>query len=160
MEIFINEMSLHAQYNDNSEFGLAVEEFISIVSEIKRTIRNKSFYKDSNIVFDREAIINQNFLSSLGKIKDKFFQKAFKEIIFDTQEPIDWRTEQKHNSNDIFICELINDIVTNTSLAEVAERKIQNNEQIYVLINFINSVFSKSQRIEIRKNDCENTLVD
>ncbi|GAA6623063.1 hypothetical protein [Scytonema sp. NUACC26] len=166
MEIFINEVSLEGQYITEAEFRDAIKNFISIFELINQKIKDKKLYKDdSNIYANYEAIKGSNFNASLNQIKDKSLRVAFINIVFNKLNPKEWRQEQIHSSEDLFDCLTIdNDYknVSNTSLAEIAERKLQNHKQEYLIINFINSSFriphpdiSNSCLITIIKNNDE-----
>jgi hypothetical protein len=144
MEIFINEVSLEGQYFADEDFTNAIKEFKRIFEIINEKIRNKKIYKeDSSLFINYEAIKGSNFQQSLNSIRDKSLKIALKNIIFNKLSPKEWRKEQVHSSTDFFdyltseICRNVN----NTSLAEAAERKLQNTETNYLLINFKNSGF-------------------
>lgn len=145
MEIFINEVSLEGQYITEAEFREAIKEFNSIFELINQKIKVKKLYKeDSNIYANYEAIRGSSFNASLNQIKDKSLKIAFINIVFNKLNPKEWRQEQVHSAADLYDCLLQdNDFknVGDTSLAEVAERKLQNNNNIYLLINFIKSSF-------------------
>lgn len=145
MEIFINEVSLEGQFMTEAEFRDAIKVFNSIFELINQKIKNKDFYKeDSNIYANYEAIKGSTFNASLNQLKDKSLKIAFMNIVFNKSNPKEWRKEKLHSSEDLFDCLTIdNDYknVCDTSLAEVAERKIQNENKAYLLVNFINSSF-------------------
>ena len=66
-------------------------------------------------------------------------------VCFNKLNPKEWRKEQVHSSTDSFDCLMINEqykVVNDTSLAEIAERKLQNSSSTYLLLNFINSSFN------------------
>jgi len=145
MEIFINEVSLEGQYLNDAEFQKAVIVFKAIFDLINEKIKDKQIYKeDSNFYVNYEAVKGSNFKQSLNQIKDKSLKLAFMNVFFNKLNPKEWRKEQVHSSTDSFDCLMINEqykIVNETSLAEIAERKIQNSSSTYLLINFINSSF-------------------
>jgi hypothetical protein len=145
MEIFINEVSLEGQFMTEAEFRDAIKIFNSIFELINQKIKDKKLYKeDNNIYANYEAIKGDNFNASLSKLKDKSLRTAFINIVFNKSNPKQWRTEQLHSSQDLFDCLTIDKDyknVCNTSLAEVAERKTQNINKEYLLINFIKSSF-------------------
>lgn len=145
MEIFINEVSLEGQYVTETEFTNAVRIFYTIFLNLNRKIKDNIFYKDSQLLFDYQAIKNSNFTVSINKIPDKSLKRAFTNIIFNKLDPKDWRKEQVHSANDNFdyITETIEKDVRNTSLAEVTERSLQNQENFfYLLVNFTSSSFN------------------
>ncbi len=145
MEIFINEVSLEGQFMTEAEFRDAIKIFNSIFELINQKIKDKELYKeDSNIYANYEAIKGSSFNASLNQLKDKSLRTAFINVVFNKSNPKEWRREKLHSSEDLFDCFTIdNDYknVSDTSLAEVAERKSQNSNKEYLLVNFINSSF-------------------
>jgi hypothetical protein len=143
MEIFINEVSLEGQYFTETEFKQAVKTFNAIFIVINQKIKQKKLYKDSQLLVNYEAIKGSNFMTSLKMIKDKSLKQAFTNIVFNKLNPKEWREEQVHSVSDYFdyVTETESIDVKNTSLAETAERSWQNNETIYLLINFKDSRF-------------------
>jgi hypothetical protein len=150
MEIFINEVSLEGQFVTEAEFRESIKIFNAIFELINQKIKDKKTYKeDSNIYANYEGIKGSNFTASLNQLKDKSLKTAFINIVFNKSNPKEWRKEQLHSPEDLFDCLTINNDykdVCNTSLAEVAERKIQNNNQQYLLINFVKSSFTIPHR--------------
>ena len=135
MEIFINELSLEGQFLTDIEFKESIKIFNSIFELINQNIKNKKTYKeDSNIYANYEAIKGSSFNASLNKLKDKSLKTAFINIVFNKSNPKEWRKERLHSTDDLFdYLTIENDFenVCDTSLAEVAERKLQNNNQQY-----------------------------
>lgn len=151
MEIFINELSLCGQFHEQSAFEKAVRELLSIFKAIDNL--KWETYKDHQILLERKAIKNEHFNSSFEKIRNKDLKVAFRNIIFNRRNPIDWRNEQKHSTNDLFHCPILNDSVENTVLAEVAERNLQDDSMQRILLNFLESPFGNDTNITVFKND-------
>ncbi|MEA5618725.1 hypothetical protein VB711_12880 [Cronbergia sp. UHCC 0137] len=170
MEIFINEVSLEGQYINEVEFRDAVKVFMAIFVLINEKIQDKKLYKEESPIFiNYEAIRGSNFHTSLNLLKDKSLKIAFQNIVFNKSNPQEWRNEKLHSSKDLFDC-LISDNnykdVGDTSLAEVTERKLQNSDSAYLLINFPNSSFRTAHPhindnclITIIKNNDEINLI-
>ncbi len=146
MEIFINEVSLEGQYINDAEFKDAVIAFKAIFDLLNKTVKDQQIYKeDSGLYVNYEAVKGSNFNVSLNNIKDKSLKQALINLIFNKLNSKEWRKEQVHSVTDSFDCLMSNEqykVVNNTSLAEIAERKLQNRSSIYLLINFINSSFN------------------
>jgi hypothetical protein len=143
MEIFINELSLEGQYQTIEEFEQSVLIFNSLIQYIREKIRNNPiFYLDQDRIMLYFAIDKVQFEKSLNNLKDKAIKMAFKNIVYNKNNPKDWRKEQRHSPQDEF--KYVQQNVTDTSLAEVAERKLQNENSIYLVINFQNSSFNDS----------------
>jgi hypothetical protein len=145
MEIFINEVSLEGQYTSELEFVSAIKDFIEIFKLLNKKTNNKQVYKETSKLFvNYNAIRESNFSASLNIIKDKSLKQAFVEIVFNKQNPKEWRKEQLHSPDDLF--DYFNNEtsknVTDTSLAEVSERSLRNKDSIYLVINFKNSPFN------------------
>ena len=143
MEFFINELSLHGQFYTNEAFADSVKTFLAVIDRIGSEIKENKLYKDSLFV-KQTAIKNEHFLASLNRIKNPNISEVFIRLIFNTVKPKDWREEQIHDKETIYRCPDFNDtIVTDTSVAESAERKIANPETEKILINFTSSQFEK-----------------
>lgn len=161
MQIFINELSLEGQYFSGMEFTEAVIIFTGIFSLINEKVREKQIYKDS-LFINREAIKAEHFQASFQRIKDLSLKNAFREVIFNRLNPKDWRQEQKHSIEDDFLYVADDELepVTNTTLAEAAERVRQNRELICLLVNFSNSRFRDSSHLPILKNYDEDNPIN
>ena len=145
MEIFINEVSLEGQYTSELEFVSAIKDFIEIFKLVNKKLNNKQVYKENSKLFvNYNAIRESNFTASLNIIKDKSLKQAFVEIVFNKQNPKEWREEQLHSSDDLFdyLNNEISKNVTDTSLAEVSERSLRHKDSIYLVVNFKNSTFN------------------
>lgn len=143
IEIFINERSLEGQYQTGEEFEQSILIFNNLIQDIKEKIKNNpSFYLDQEKIMLYFAIKKDQFAKSLNNLRDKNIKTVFVNTIYNKNNPKDWRKEQKHSPQDEF--KYFQQDVTNTSLAEVAERKLQNENSIYLIINFQNSSFNNS----------------
>lgn len=170
MEVFINEVSLEGQYISNTEFAESIKNFITILTDLKQKIQDYSIYKDTQTFLSYEAIKNQSFQQSLNSLRDKSQKRAFTNILFNKINPIEWRSQRIHSASDNFDCLMFDKSyknIQNTSLAEVAERKLQNNTKTYLIINFVNSSFKIPHHeikdcyvISIIKNNDEHNLID
>lgn len=159
MQIFINECSLVGQYHSAQEFTEAVRIFISLFSTINEQKGNVSAYK-SKVFLTYKAIQNEEFQASFNRIENRQLKDAFRQIIFNRFNPKEWQNEQIHSNEEFFYChELGNDIVTETSLAEAAERKLQNIDSDILLLNFTNSKFSGGSFANVEKgNEAEQKI--
>jgi hypothetical protein len=145
MEIFINELSLEGQYFTETEFTRAVRIFNALFFAIHQ-VKDKEIYKeDSQLLVNYEAIKGSNFMASLNRIKDKSLKQRFLEIVFDKLNSKEWRQDQVHSTQDNFdyVSPTETRDVRNTSLAEAAERRLQHQDKLYLLVNFANSSFNQ-----------------
>jgi hypothetical protein len=173
MEIFINECSLTGQYYDVGEFETSLKNLASIFYFINEKVKseNKQIFGDISVFVDYEAIRGSNFFAAF-KNSNPQIRKNFRESVFQFSRAKHWSSEQVHSPEDKFLYlsskKDIHD-VSNTSIAEVAERTLQNPNNNYLLVNFINSIFcvENCQHPDIRecfsipivKNNSEEFLV-
>jgi len=151
MELFLNEKSLNEQYFSQEDFYTAIRR-INVLIELINEKSSMNLYKDNFILIaDFKAIKNELFQTSLSKINNKQVRVGFIRLLNDKKIILDWRTTKIHSDDDIYICEELNEIVNNTTLAEITERQIKFNDNNYLLLNFSNSIFEK--HIKIIKND-------
>lgn len=151
MEIFINELSLKGQFGDINQLETAIIRFNEVFSATKAANQLLS----SKYLFNYRAI-RTSFLSEFINRIDKDESLKFKRIVFN--QALDWRDEEhrKHSNDDLFFCEIIDDIVTDTTIAEAAERQLINDPSVKrLIVNFIQSDFQTS--ILIVKNE-EHTI--
>ncbi|MEI6329836.1 MAG: hypothetical protein WCP16_11420 [Pseudanabaena sp. ELA645] len=145
MEIFINECSLTGQYYDKEEFETSLRTLESIFYFINETVKseNKQIFGDISVFVDYKAIQESNFFASFNNSNPQI-RKLFRESVFIKSGAKNWGSEQVHSHDDQFSYLLSQeDIrnVSNTSIAEVTERTLQNPNNNYLLVNFINSIF-------------------
>ena len=144
MEIFINEYSLNAQYYEKEEFENSLKNLISIFSFVNEEIKNnKQIFGDFQILINYEAIKNLKFIAAYNKTNLQLRQN-FLNNVFQRSGAKNWMLEQVHSHEDnFFYLTPSNDRydVSNTSIAEVTERTLQNPNNNYLLVNFINSIF-------------------
>lgn len=157
MEIFINEVSLREQYFSDTDFAEAVETFTAIFALITERIKSAQIYK-SELFIDYKAIRGEVFQSSFKKIKNRQVKDAFRNIIFNKLNPRDWQPERQHSGDDWF--EVNEQLVTDTSIAELAERKLQDAALVGLLVNFIQSKFEGATSLLVSKNRRVNIRVD
>ncbi|HNT75754.1 MAG TPA: hypothetical protein PKH77_12130 [Anaerolineae bacterium] len=157
MEIFINEASLQEQYFSDTDFAKAVVTFTAIFDLINQCVKSAQMYK-SELFLDYKAIRGEVFQSSYQKIKDKQLKVAFRRYVFDRLNPRDWQPERKHSRDDWF--EVNEQLVTDTSIAELAERKLRDTALIGLLVNFIQSEFAGNTSLLVSKNRQATVKVD
>lgn len=153
MEIFINELSLSGQYYDQESFEEAIREFMKIFTIVQS--RQLATYKNYDVFWVRNAIKQEPFTSSFERIRNIQLKVAFRDIVINKPNPKNWSSNQFHNIEDSFYCKTINDFVQNTSLAEVAERNMQDATTIRILVNFTQSMFADLKTLTVFKNDAD-----
>lgn len=157
MEIFVNECSLHGQFHDIIEFEKAIRDFFTILTRLKATIDAKSLWWDSQIYLCR-AVNEQPFSASLKTLPDKSLRQALIDTLNNKLNVQDWRAKQVHSSDNIYLYQ--DEIVTDTSIAELAERLLCDPNLVGLLINFLQSKFAGNVSIDVLKHDSETISVD
>ena len=128
MEIFINELSLHGQYPSQETFTQSVVQFVEVFSFVQDKVKGGELFKDDLFV-SRKALSQETFLRSFERIKNVQLKIAFRGIIFNKLNPKDWRSVRLHLADVLYtseICLAQDTFVTDTSVAEIAERKLNN----------------------------------
>ncbi|KJU87658.1 hypothetical protein MBAV_000148, partial [Candidatus Magnetobacterium bavaricum] len=91
-------------------------------------------------------------LNNLGELK-KLFMEIYNKITY-------WGNNRLTNIADSFYCIETHLNITNTSIAELAERKLKNKNSKYLLVNFTNSIFKNYDSGTINKNEPIHIKID
>ena len=147
MQIFINESSLNGQYYTKEEFENSLQAITSIFRFLNQKANNENnqIFGNLQLLADYEAIKGFKFIVAYNKTSMQRKQEFLKIVLGQGQgegksRSKNWRSEPIHSSQDSFFYLDIHD-VSNTSIAEVTERTLQNPNNNYLLVNFINSIF-------------------
>ena len=158
MQFFINELSLHNQFYTANDFEKAVKEFSELFSCINEQIQAKKLYKEA-VLMSRATFLSKPFTAAFEQIKDRDLKAKFQRTIFNRLNPKDWRKEQVHDIDDLYICPICDEndgLVSDTSLAEATERNLlKSTETNCIIINFKSSRFADYPSISVIKNDTE-----
>lgn len=154
MEIFINETSLDNQFQERHHFFASLKIFVSSIARINEIKNDKSIYKSDNFYYytgilgsSFEGMLKTNpslgwtFRANLDKLNPKSWQKQ--------------KVHEDHSSYDVKGEDFVS-----TSVAELAERKHQNQQLIGFLLNFIDSKFGNELRIDVLKNNKDQIGID
>lgn len=155
VQFFINEYSLQGQFLERSNFVNAVVSLSLLVRRIRKRGFKDCLYKSSHIV-NYNAIPGEHFLSSLNRIPQRDIRENFIRIVFDRINPIDWQMQRKHREEDLYVYH--GDVVTGTSIAELAERKLLESRLAGCLLNFIESSLPNGETVSIVKNENEDEV--
>jgi len=151
MKLFINECSLHSQFFSAREFTEAVRIFYSIFVFLNKHNVERTVFKSAYLFINYRALRDELFSSSLKhSLRDKSLALALKNMVFNKHNAIDWNYDQQHSLEDSF--EYNNQSVINTSMSELAERKLNNIHLLGVLINFPKSKFERLEIVRVIKN--------
>lgn len=169
MEIFINELSLEGQYHTDTEFTEAVKTVVELLNLLQNKIPDKLFFRNDLIKYQR-AIKDEILSASASRLKEPI-KEQFRRLVFNNSQ--DWNLAKKQDEEaDYFYFPHIDrtkDIqhlsiqkVTQTSLAEISERILQKGEGKFIVINFSNSKFAKSDFTTIFKiqNERQKELIE
>jgi len=142
MDIFLNELSLENQFNTIDEFKLSLNEFYLTLDAINNlSIQAHTYYSD-NLWYQR-AVNGELFSQSISKLSDKSLRTAFINILKNKLNSKSWTISRIHSDSDVYKCIKIN--VSNSSIAEIAERKNIDKLGKHLLVNFNRSKFSKAK---------------
>ncbi len=164
MQLFINEWSLEAQYSDLTIFRNALLTILGLAKAIHadfETCRNY-YAEDYLYAYEYTAFSDEPFMT-FHQINDVSFKTYVRRILYEELRVSDWRSEQVHNSEALYEC--LADLCSGTSVAEAAERLMQNGRGPTILLNFTPSKFDGLSVVAVTKDsihtvhvDCSNTL--
>ena len=154
MQIFINETSLNSQYEEKRDFVLALKVFLSSIKKISEIRNNKEVFKSNAFFYctGLKGTYLETVLKSNPELNACFVQNM--QLV----NPKSWEKQQIHEVYSKYEFQEIDYV--NTSIAELAERKFQNNTLVGFLLNFSNSIFGDSSKIEILKNKIHEISID
>ncbi|MEZ4864092.1 MAG: hypothetical protein R3C14_22435 [Caldilineaceae bacterium] len=158
IEVFVNECSLHDQFYGQGEVATAFRQFFTTLNVFNQHQATYTIYHHENLFTIYSITQSEPLIATLNTLRDKSLARAIKGILFDRLNAQDWQTTRLHSSDDIFTC--LEEIVTDTSMAELAERKLQNDALLGLLVNFPFSKFAKQFIVDITKNDGEPSSID
>lgn len=143
MQVFINEKSLQGQFNSgNVETG--IKTFISTIATLEKVKSEITTYK-SSIFFNEQAIAGIHLNASLNNNGD-----LLRGFLNNLKGAEMWENSQVHDSETIYSWN--GNLLTGTSVAEIAERRILNGGLNYIMVNFIDSTYSQNLQITIEKD--------
>lgn len=153
MQVFINECSIHEQYENHFQFIESVKCFIRSIKYISELKHDKEVFK-SDLFFYSKGLKDTHFETSLKKNQsiNTLFNENFKLI-----NPKSWDNDLKHKHEDSYVYN--KEEYTTTSIAELSERKIIDNSIKGFLLNFTHSIFADKPHIEVLKNNSQPTVV-
>jgi hypothetical protein len=158
MDIFINECSLHEQFVEYTDFEPALKSFFQLLNTILSKRVAYKFYQRSDLLYVYKAVRNREFIASLNALKDKSFKSAINNVIHNKLNARDWTQEQMHLSDDNFTCN--GEDITDTCMAELAERIVCKTIVGGLLINFPQSKFQNLASVTVEKNNQISTELD
>lgn len=158
MNVFVNEHSIDMQHHEQAAFDISLRKFRRTLELLLEQKSELQTYQKAGWVNVYQAVKDKPFLASLNLVKNKELKRAFTQVLFNRLNAKDWQQEQLHSSDDFYMYG--DEVVTDTSMAEAAERSIQNIDTLHLLINFPESKFAGLSAVRIIKNEKDETNID
>lgn len=153
MRFYLNELSIESQFYDTAAVENAIQTIVDIIDIIKITIKVDHLLLKNAFICNRCFKNNQPFWQSINRINRNLRQRF---LLVINRHASTWNEAPIHNENDSFIVTNINNQeVRGSSIAEAAERTIQNTSRLNFIINFINSTYSPYRHIVVTKNQSD-----
>ena len=157
MEVYVNECSIHGQYDNQANFDKALQELFKVLdSLLKQKLDIQSYQDESWQVY--QAINTEPFVASLNSVRQKGLRVAFLNVINQKLQAKSWQTDRLHSPDELYVYG--DEVVTDTCMAEVAERTIQNADVLRLLVNFPRSKFTGLSDVKIVKNENDEAVLD
>ena len=150
MEVYVNECSIHGQCDNQANFDKALQELFKVLDSLRKQKLDMQSYQDESWQV-YQAINTEPFVASLHAVRQKGLRAAFLNVINQKLQAKSWQTERLHSPDDFYFYG--DEVVTDTCMAEVAERTIQSAEVLRLLINFPESKFTGLPCIQIVKDE-------
>jgi hypothetical protein len=154
MQAFINELSF-VEYPSLEELSNALIAMVEMTEVISLLNKEHQLYGEEMKMF-RTVENNYIFAESLNRV-EKTVRERLKIALKNNVEF--WRRERVHRADVEYFCQEIAINVTDTSIAEAAERSIQRTNDT-ALLNFQNSPFSLSKLHILNKDEGIQTILD
>jgi hypothetical protein len=148
MQVYLNECSFHDQFFDRESLEQAVKIFFNLIEAARELKQEFSFYCDRGLSYT--AYKQELLIISLNHLADASLRVAVFDVLFNKLNARNWKEEQIHSSTDSFLCDEEN--VTDTSVAELCERRLRDDELVGVLVNFPNSKYAGKLQLSVSKN--------
>ena len=154
----MNECSFHEQLYDRRELVGAFKEYFTLLALFNQRKAAYMLYHHENLFTVYHITASEPLIATLNTLPDKSLARAIKGVLFNKLNAQDWQSTRFHSSDDLFTC--LDEVVTDTSMAELTERKLRNQEMIGLLIKFPYSKFAGLRMVEISKNESSLSKLD
>jgi hypothetical protein len=151
MQIFINEKSLHAQFTPHT-IERAIRNLLTCLRVVRETTNNFTLLTTQSF-FNHTAIPGvhlQAILSTNQQLKNVFIENI--------KAAVKWENQRFHNLPSAYFYNSID--YFDSSIGEVAERKIQNAHLVTFLLNFTDSIFAQLINFTITRDDGATALLE
>lgn len=154
MQVFINESSLNSQYETKHAFLESIRMFLKSIKIINAYNKEKQVFQSQHFFYS--IGLKGTHLGTILKADpslNALFTQNMQEV-----NPKKWQSNQLHNMASSY--EFMSECYTSTSTAELAERKLQNQDLIGLLLNFDKSIFGNLEQIIINKDKTHKIKID
>ncbi len=163
MQLFLNERSLENQYSSEFEFRRGITQLFDCADVIQTAFDACEGLYAADLLYVYAAFSEKSFFDALEAINDQSFKRSAKRILYERLNLVDWRAEPVQDRNAAYICFGADE--SGTSIAESAERSLQEPARARILLNFCPSRFNNISSVRVTKNtefsvnvDCAETI--
>jgi hypothetical protein len=149
MEFYINEISLQGQYTNPHEAVAALTNYNQLLSFLHEKQVAGFWQQDLLFHYDRKTLQNEAFQVSLDR--NPRIGASFRQLVGGKLKAKDWRNDRLHSDSDFYFYN--ENLVTDKTVAEIAERNLQDSDTPRLLLNFALSDFQNLSAFSIFKNE-------
>jgi len=154
MEIFINEWSFKEQFYAPNIFEQAVATFLVVIERARTAIHgSQGTLWSSETLIQYPPIRGQHFLASANDISSRELKEAFLDVVFNRANASIWQPARLHRAEHQYLW--LAELVSDTSIAELAERRHQDSTLKGCLINLSSSPLAGNLEITVSKEGAE-----
>lgn len=165
MHFFINECSFCEQFHDRADFQGAVASFLKLVDRARRALGRGGRMWRSEGLANACALPGETLHRSLNHVGGRELSEGFKTVVFDMANPAPWEPERQHLSEERYFCRKLPPrddeeeaegqgwCVTDTSMAEVTERRLRDVTLYACLLNMSGSPMDGGTSVEVVKGE-------
>ena len=145
-QAFVNECSLHGQFYDLGSFQVAIKGFVELVKRTRQAAEHgRGQLLRSQQLERQKALGNMPLTQALNNLPNRDLRDYFADVVFNRTNPQPWEDMQKHSSAGDYFCSDLDlpptfqRAVVGTSMAELAERRRQDDTLQGFLLNLMSS---------------------
>lgn len=164
MHIFVNEGSFHGQFETRQQFQAAMTRFLGLVEAARGAlVRNGGRMWRSEQLKFASALSGETLQQSLYHVSGKELMESFMTVVYDRANPAPWEPERLHDDNALYLLPLSppakegdvslveGETVNNTSVAELAERRLRTPDLAGGLIGLEQSRYFAAAAVHVLK---------
>ncbi len=141
-QAFLNECSLHGQFYDLVSFQTAFNSFVELVNRTRKAAeKGRGQLLRSQQLGLQKALKDMPLAQALNNMPTQDMRDYFADVVFNRTNPLPWEDTQKHYSSlnysctDLDLPSTFQRVVVGTSMAELAERRRQDDRLQGFLLN-------------------------